>query len=94
LQPSVTSVFEEQISMAESSRIHQMDPEEPEFAAALADFPLTQRYAADPDAYLQHLQQVKSAVQIPVIASLNGTSGEAWMKFAFVLEEEGPTQSS
>jgi len=61
-------VFEEQITMAESSRIHQMDPEEPEFAAA---------------------RQVKRAVRIPVIASLNGMSGEAWMKFAFVLEEEG-----
>jgi dihydroorotate dehydrogenase (fumarate) len=83
------SVFEEQISMAESGKIHQMNPEEPEFAAALADFPLTQPYAVDPDAYLQHLRQVKRAVQIPVIASLNGTSGHAWMKFAFVLEEEG-----
>jgi dihydroorotate dehydrogenase (fumarate) len=42
-----------------------------------------------PDAYLEHVRRVKSAVQIPVIASLNGTTAEAWLKFAKLIEQAG-----
>ena len=59
------SLFEEQISLAESGRIHQMYPFEKQFADALAGFPLPERYALSPDAYLEHLRRVKAAVHIP-----------------------------
>src|SRR5471032_1861951 len=72
------SLFEEQISMAESGRIHQMDPFETQFAGALSGFPQPERYALSPDAYLEHLRRVKAAVHIPVIASLNGMTGATW----------------
>jgi hypothetical protein len=32
---------------------------------------------------------VKQAVRIPVIASLNGHSGESWLKFARIIEQAG-----
>ena len=66
------SLFEEQISMEESARIHHMDPLNPEFAGALAAFPPPTRYLRSPDAYLEHVRRVKDIVRIPVIASLNG----------------------
>jgi hypothetical protein len=63
------SLFEEQISMAKSGRIHHMDPFEKQFADALSGFPLPERYALAPHEYLEHLHRVKAAVQIPVIGA-------------------------
>jgi len=83
------SLFEEQISLAESGRIHHMDPLEKQFADALSGFPLPERYALSPHEYLEHLRRVKSAVHIPVIASLNGMTAEAWLKFATSIEQAG-----
>jgi dihydroorotate dehydrogenase (fumarate) len=83
------SLFEEQITMAQSGRIRQRDPLEPEFAAALAPFPGLAEYPLDPDDYLDHLRRVKNAVRIPVIASLNGTSPEAWLRCACLLQDAG-----
>jgi dihydroorotate dehydrogenase (fumarate) len=83
------SLFEEQISMAESGRIHQMDPFEEQFADALSGFPLPERYALSPDQYLEHLRRIKAAVQIPVIASLNGMTGQSWLKFALSMQDAG-----
>jgi dihydroorotate dehydrogenase (fumarate) len=83
------SLFEEQITMAETGRIHHMDPLEQEFAASLAAFPRPEHYALSPDAYLDHLRRVKSAVAVPVIASLNGMTPETWLMFANSIEQAG-----
>jgi dihydroorotate dehydrogenase (fumarate) len=39
--------------------------------------------------YLEHLQRLKSALSIPVIASLNGTSLGGWVDYGKSLEEAG-----
>jgi dihydroorotate dehydrogenase (fumarate) len=83
------SLFEEQITLAQHGRVHHMDVEGGEFAAALRDFPPGEAYALGPDAYLAHIRRAKSAVRVPVIASLNGTSAEAWLRFALEIEAAG-----
>ena len=83
------SLFEEQITQAESGRIHQMDPLDRHFATVVSYFPQPEHYPLSPDAYLEHLRQIKSAVKIPVIGSLNGTTAAAWLKFARLLEQAG-----
>jgi dihydroorotate dehydrogenase (fumarate) len=83
------SLFEEQITMAESGRIHHRDPLDAEFAGALADFPASTDYPFLPDEHLEYLRQVKQAVKVPVIASLNGTSAESWLKYAELLQKAG-----
>ena len=83
------SLFEEQITMAASSRIHQMDPLDPEFAEALAGFPRPDRYPLSPADYVEHIRRVKDAVGIPVIASLNGMTNESWATFAKTIEQAG-----
>jgi len=45
--------------------------------------------ALGPDEYLEHLQRVKRAVRIPVIASLCGTSTASWVSYARLLEQAG-----
>ena len=39
--------------------------------------------------YLEHLQKMKAALQIPVIASLNGTTVGGWIEYGQALEEAG-----
>jgi dihydroorotate dehydrogenase (fumarate) len=75
--------------MAESARIHQMDPLDPEFAKALAEFPRPEKYPLAPDDYLEHVRRVKDAVRVPVIASLNGMTSESWARFATSIEQAG-----
>ena len=71
------SLFEEQITEAQSGRIHGMGGDDPAFIEPLAAFPRAAEYPFAPD---QHLDLGKSGRSpLPVIASLNGTSSEAWL---------------
>lgn len=83
------SLFEEQITFAEDGTIRHMDPLDEQFAATLAYYPTLTDYRLSPRDYLDHLRRVKAAVQIPVFASLNGTTAESWLKYARLLEEAG-----
>jgi dihydroorotate dehydrogenase (fumarate) len=83
------SLFEEQITQAQTGRIHQMDPLDPRFATVLSHYPAPEQYALGPHEYLEHLCRIKAAVKIPVIASLNGTTPQAWLEFATSMEQAG-----
>jgi dihydroorotate dehydrogenase (fumarate) len=83
------SVFEEQITAAETGHVRHLDPLDEQFAPIVAYFPGAEQYAFGPDEYLEHLRRVKAAVRIPVIASVNGTSAERWLLFARDLEQAG-----
>ena len=83
------SLFEEQITMAQSGRIHHRDPFEEGFAEALAVFPTPSDYLCAPDEYLDHLRRVKAAVAVPVIASLNGMTNESWLLEAARIQQAG-----
>ncbi len=52
-------------------------------------FPVLTGCAFSPDAYLRHLQSLKSSLSIPVIASLNGHRPGSWRTFAPALERAG-----
>jgi dihydroorotate dehydrogenase (fumarate) len=83
------SLFEEQLSQRETGRIHHMDSLDRQFATVVSYFPKPATYALGPDEYLDHVRRVKAAVTIPVIGSLNGTTTEAWLKFARLIEQAG-----
>ena len=83
------SLFEEQISLATEGRVSHIDPLDTRFANAVADYPPPHDYKFGPDAYAQHIARVKATVRVPVIASLNGHTGESWLKFAQVIEQAG-----
>src|SRR6187551_3365239 len=75
------SLFEEQITLATTGRIHGRDPLSDEFAGDLADFPGAADYALGPHEYAAHISQVKAAVKMPIIGSLNGASAKTWLTF-------------
>lgn len=83
------SLFEEQVTMDLRGEIRHRDPGDAAFASALAHFPASDAYPLSPDGYLEHIRRVKAAVQIPVMASLNGTTSEAWMRIARQVQEAG-----
>lgn len=83
------SLFEEQIAEAQSGRIAEMDPADPQFSALLLSFPAPRDYPLTPDRYLEHITAVKAAVAIPVIASLNGASAGVWLKWGQQMESAG-----
>jgi dihydroorotate dehydrogenase (fumarate) len=83
------SLFEEQVTMESRSEIHHRDPHDAQFAAALAHFPAPDEYALTPAGYLEHIRRLKDTVRLPVMASLNGTSSEAWLRIATDIEQAG-----
>ena len=83
------SLFEEQITL-ESRELDRFLSEGTEsFAEALSYFPDVTNYNMGPEGYLEHIQQAKAAVKIPIIASLNGVSAGGWTKYAKKMEEAG-----
>jgi dihydroorotate dehydrogenase (fumarate) len=83
------SLFEEQITMMSEGRVAGVDPLDAQFADAIADFPGADDYALTPEGYAEHIVNVKKAVRIPIIASLNGTTPQSWLRFARIMEQAG-----
>ena len=84
------SLFEEQITEAQSGRIRGIDAsDDPQFAERIAGFPSSRDYPLNPNEYLEHIRKVKQAVRVPVIASLNGTTAEAWLQYSRLLQQAG-----
>lgn len=51
--------------------------------------PVPENYLSYEEKYLQHLESLKGALDIPIIASLNGTTAGGWVNYASALEEAG-----
>lgn len=85
----VYSLFEEQIEHEDNEFEHYMSYGTESFAEALTYFPKPAEYTMGPEEYLKHISNLKKAVSIPVIGSLNGVSKGGWMKYAKLIEEAG-----
>jgi dihydroorotate dehydrogenase (fumarate) len=83
------SLFEEQIIREQASVLRNNEMHSESFAEALTYFPASQNFVFGPDEYLEHLRRVKVAVNIPVIASLNGTTPGGWLNYPPLMEAAG-----
>lgn len=83
------SLFEEEIN----SELHDVDAalfaKKESFSEALGFFPDMNFENYETENYFKQLRKLKSALDIPVIASLNGVSNGGWVKYAKELENEG-----
>lgn len=83
------SLFEEQL------RMEQQELEELRFsssdghAEALNYFPEPAFFHSGPAGYLKHIAKAKEAVNIPVIASLNGCTRGGWTDYAKEIQQAG-----
>lgn len=83
------SLFEEQITHESQELDHFLSHGAESFAEALSYFPEPEVYDFGPDEYLNHIRKVKEAVDIPVIASLNGVSKGGWVEYARKMQDAG-----
>lgn len=84
------SLFEEEINQESRALDRYLSDGTESFAEALTYFPEAHAYRAiGPDAYLEHIFRAKQAVDIPIIASLNGVSSGGWIRYAKEMEGAG-----
>ena len=83
------SLFEEQIRHESAALEHFFNVGRESFTEAASYFPEVQEYDVGPGQYLDLLHSASEAVEIPIIASLNGVSERGWVKFAKEMEHAG-----
>jgi dihydroorotate dehydrogenase (fumarate) len=83
------SLFEEQIVRDQYELHHHLTHGTESFPEALTYFPEPAEFKLGPDGYLDHIRKAKAAVDIPIIASLNGSSIGGWTSFARDMQQAG-----
>lgn len=84
------SLFEEQITRENRALDHFMKTSSDSYAEALSYFPQPDEYHnLHAEDYLEQIRELKSSVDIPIIASLNGASKGGWMSYAVNMQEAG-----
>ena len=83
------SLFEEQITQQAAAHEHFEQFGANAHAEALSYVPALDYGPRGPDEYLTHVARAKEAVDIPVIASLNGTTPGGWIEYAALMEKAG-----
>lgn len=83
------SLFEEQITHEELEFYFRTEPYEGSHVEASSYFPKPSSYELGPEEYLEHIRKAKEAVQIPIIASLNGVTPGGWTEYARKMETAG-----
>lgn len=83
------SLFQEEIE-AETARYEQLTTaHDNSWPEGLSNFPKLADAQHGPHQYLELVRRARQAVQVPVIASLNGTSNEGWTSYARQLQQAG-----
>jgi len=82
------SLYEEEIEYDQLAHDHFLEYGTESFAEAL-DFVPCPQTSPGPENYLQLRQSAKKAVDVPIIASLNGDTPGGWTRYARMLEEAG-----
>lgn len=83
------SLFEEQIIQESLKLDRDLSRGIESYAEAPTYLPDYGMYSIGPESYLEHLKNVKDAVKIPVIGSLNGVSTGGWVDYAKKIEQTG-----
>ncbi len=83
------SLFEEQIERDTAGYFDTVVAHHESSAEAAHFLPQSNEYILGPEKYLIHLENVKKAVGIPVVASLNGVTPSGWLSYAKLMAEAG-----
>jgi dihydroorotate dehydrogenase (fumarate) len=84
------SLFEEQLTQDSQELHYHLTQGTYSFAEALTYFPVPEdAFAFGPEGYLEHIRKAKEAIDIPVIASLNGSSPGGWTAYARQMAQAG-----
>ncbi|RKY91523.1 MAG: dihydroorotate dehydrogenase-like protein, partial [Ignavibacteriae bacterium] len=76
------SLFEEQLEHDELELDYHTHTASESYAEATSFFPEPFEYKLGPEEDLEHIKKAKEAVDIPIIASLNGKSLGGWIDYS------------
>jgi dihydroorotate dehydrogenase (fumarate) len=83
------SLFEEQLLREAAQNARLVDAGTDSFAESLSYFPATVDEQPGPRRYLSLLERAAAAVDVPVIASLNGVTPGSWANYAAAMQAAG-----
>ena len=85
----LTSLFEEQLALESGALDEDLSRGTDSNAESLGYLPDLDDYRMTQEVYLEHLRRAKGAVDIPILASLNGATKGGWIRFAQEMEQAG-----
>ena len=85
----LTSLFEEQLELESRALDEDLSRGTESFAESLDYLPDLNDYRMTHEVYLEHLRRAREAVNIPIMASLNGATTGGWVRFAKDVEQAG-----
>lgn len=83
------SLFEEQLVTEQMAAHHFLDARMDADAEARGFLPDVDVFAMESAPYLAQLKRLRAAVDVPILASLNGTTPGGWTEYARELEQGG-----
>ncbi len=83
------SLFEEQIDAEQRALLYNVETPAESNAESTSFFPAYSEYQLAPDVYLKQIGDLKRALTIPVIGSLNGCRPGGWTDYARKFESAG-----
>jgi dihydroorotate dehydrogenase (fumarate) len=83
------SLFEEHLKREQEELQHYLTYGVESFAEAVTYMPEPEELTITSHHYLEHILKAKASVDIPIIASLNGSTLGGWTRFATELQEVG-----
>jgi len=85
----MSSLFEEKIVAEQANMDRFFFGQEIGYAEADSFHPVPDHIKTYQEQYVEHLLDLKRSLNIPVIASLNGTTPGGWIEYAHILQEAG-----
>ncbi|ACB52600.1 putative dihydroorotate oxidase [Crocosphaera subtropica ATCC 51142] len=83
------SFFEEQLRQEQLELHHHLTHGTESFAEALTYFPEPEIFHVGSQEYLDHIRTSKEIVDIPIIASINGSTLGGWLDYSQQIEQAG-----
>lgn len=83
------SLFEEQIRQEKENMIKAFEAGVNTCGEGLNFIPEPEELKLGPEVYVENLKAIKKAVNIPVIASINGSTSSGWVEYSKIIEEAG-----
>ncbi len=83
------SLFEEQLRQDRIELNQSLEQGTFSSPEALTYFPEPEEFKLGPEEYLKHITTAKRAVNIPIIASINGSSVGGWTQYAKLVQQAG-----
>lgn len=83
------SLFEEQLALESRALDEDLSRGTESFAESINYLPELSDYRMTQEVYLDYLREAKAAVNIPILASLNGATLGGWTRYAKEMEDAG-----